>query len=114
MTFAHPAEIRLQIFPHLFDLDLRICPHHQRRLVVLTRQIVESKEHVSLYNVIEHTVKYHKAFPNRVPNLVDSSLAALSINHQIRIEVSDICVLYLEHCFTYFQVRQFSDSFFLI
>jgi len=114
MAFAHPAEIRLQIFQHLFDLDLRICPHDQRQLVVLTRQIVEFKEHVSLYNVIQLAVKYHKALPNLVPNLVDSSLAALSIDHQIRIEFSDICVLYLEHCFTYFQGRQFSDSFFLI
>ncbi len=112
MAFAHPAKIRLQIFQHFFDLDLRICPHDQRQLVVLTRQIVESKEHVSL--LVQHTVKYHKAIPNLVPNLVDSSLAALSINHQIRTEVSDICVLYLKHCFTYFQVRHFSYSFFLI
>lgn len=106
-----PLEIRLQILQYVFDLDhLRICPHDDRQMVVLARRIVERKGHLGTKNFRHgpmlwstHSVNRYDPLPTLRPNIVEASLAALFINHQIQDELSEALVVYLEHCFTYLE-----------
>ncbi|MCJ1454696.1 hypothetical protein MMC28_005049 [Mycoblastus sanguinarius] len=104
--FSLPVEIRLQIFSSVVDIDhlkLKICPHHRLPLLVLTRRIESS--HEFSYKKALRPPRAGEILPTLTPAYQNTPLSMLQINHQINEELSDLFVLYLEKCFSFFRNR---------